>query len=151
MKRVGITMSVQNGLHPRFPVLTLLLASLILLLCILDAPEYVHCTHLGVCEFLELTGDVASSQKAEWTEACLVHYSYPPPWSRISSSQNVDLSGTYSALYCCPDRYSDKEILSLPSREKGDILILQDHHSHCVIRYLPSQSLQIISTSLIKS
>jgi hypothetical protein len=43
----------------------ILLVGLMCILNLFDAPEYVHCTHLGVCEFLELPGNVSDPWEAE--------------------------------------------------------------------------------------
>ena len=40
----------------RLKVLAVFLVCLILALSILDAPEYVHCVHIDICEFLDLHG-----------------------------------------------------------------------------------------------
>lgn len=40
----------------RLKVLAIFLVCLILALSILDAPEYVHCVHIDICEFLDLHG-----------------------------------------------------------------------------------------------
>lgn len=41
------------------------LAGLICTLCILDAPEYTRCTHIGICEFLEVCVDFTENRKLE--------------------------------------------------------------------------------------
>ncbi|MDQ1276391.1 MAG: hypothetical protein QG610_1969 [Euryarchaeota archaeon] len=41
------------------------LVSLICLLSLFDAPEYTRCTHVGVCEFLEVCGDTTDTRKLE--------------------------------------------------------------------------------------
>ena len=39
--------------------------SLICFLNIFDAPEYARCSHIGVCEFLEVCGDTTDTRKLE--------------------------------------------------------------------------------------
>lgn len=39
-------------------LLSMLLVCLILTLSILDAPEYINCVHIGLCEFLELSASI---------------------------------------------------------------------------------------------
>jgi hypothetical protein len=47
----------------RSRVLTLFLICLIIALSILDAPEYVRCIDIGLCEFLEVTGHIMNHFK----------------------------------------------------------------------------------------
>ena len=47
----------------RSRILTLLLICLIIALSILDAPEYVRCIDIGLCEFLEVTGHIMNHFK----------------------------------------------------------------------------------------
>lgn len=48
--------------------LKIFLVCLILILSILDAPEYINCVHIGVCEFLEIQGQISNSLKSDNTE-----------------------------------------------------------------------------------
>ncbi|MFX0139235.1 MAG: hypothetical protein ACFFDN_36675 [Candidatus Hodarchaeota archaeon] len=44
-------------------VFCIALVVFICMLSLLDAPEYVHCFHIGICEFLEVIGDLSNNQK----------------------------------------------------------------------------------------
>ena len=152
--------------------LKIVLPCLICFLSLLDAPEYVHCTHLGVCEFLEIHGNMKPSQEAEnilsrvkkafqhssYFYTFFVEY-YPFRSQRcgdLTFSQvvfkNVDLSVPFYILsrYFYPDY---KKILCIPcSGSKGQkIKIKQQYFSPTTNKSLPSQSLQLISTSIINS
>ena len=48
--------------------LKIFLVCLILTLSILDAPEYIRCTHIGFCEFLELQVHFSNTLKSDLTE-----------------------------------------------------------------------------------
>ena len=48
--------------------LKIVLVCLILILSILDAPEYIHCIHIGLCEFLELSGHLSNNLKSDFKE-----------------------------------------------------------------------------------
>ncbi len=43
----------------------IILICLILVLSILDAPEYIHCIHIGLCEFLELRGNLSNNLESD--------------------------------------------------------------------------------------
>ena len=49
----------------KLKVLAISLICLILALSILDAPEYVRCTDIGLCEFLELHGHLDNILKSD--------------------------------------------------------------------------------------
>lgn len=49
--------------------LKIFLVCLILALSILDAPEYIRCTHIGFCEFLELHYHISNTLKSDLTES----------------------------------------------------------------------------------
>ncbi|MGA1863693.1 MAG: hypothetical protein ACMUHX_01390 [bacterium] len=49
----------------RLKVLAIFLVCLILALSILDAPEYVHCVHIDICEFLDLHGHLDNILKSD--------------------------------------------------------------------------------------
>ena len=115
--------------------LKIFLACLICILSFLDAPEYVHCTHLGVCEFLEVYGNLNASREAE--KISLFH-------------QKFDLSVPIYMVsqYINPDY---KKIIPLPLKKWDKIPVNPGHVSFSIINYLPSQTLQIIGTSIINS
>jgi len=48
--------------------LKIFLICLILTLSILDAPEYIHCVHLGLCEFLELNAHFPNITRSDIKE-----------------------------------------------------------------------------------
>ncbi len=45
--------------------LKIFLVCLILVLSVLDAPEYIRCAHIGLCEFLELNAHMSNSLKSD--------------------------------------------------------------------------------------
>jgi len=50
----------------------------------LDAPEYTRCKHIGVCEFLEIWGDVTISQKSKDMVKAIGKFTYQTLSSKIS-------------------------------------------------------------------
>gem|GEM_PF-3003375 len=46
-------------------LLRIFLVALICILDLMDAPEYTRCTHIGVCEFLEVYADLTETRKLE--------------------------------------------------------------------------------------
>lgn len=83
-------------MNKSFPIRKLRVFSLSLViglaffLCILsglDAPEYIRCTHVGVCEFLEICGELGSSQKLKILMDSLGKLSDKNPLSLIYSGQ----------------------------------------------------------------
>jgi len=122
---------MQMGRHMYIKFLTCYLSMvLVCLFCVLsslDAPEYVRCGHIGVCEFLELSGDLVSGQRAE------------------------DAVAVMMSRYINPYRYQD--ILTPPACER---IIEVDHNQEYIPlliqkKCLPLQTLQIITTTIIKS
>ncbi|MEW6379357.1 MAG: hypothetical protein AB1611_07095 [bacterium] len=55
-------------------LLQILLAGLICILCTMDAPEYIRCTHIGVCEFLEVCADFTETRKLENILESISHF-----------------------------------------------------------------------------
>ena len=49
----------------QFSTIALFLVICICTLCFLDAPEYVHCKHIGICEFLEISGELEVFNKGK--------------------------------------------------------------------------------------
>lgn len=150
--------------------LKIFLASLICILSLLDAPEYVHCTHKGVCEFLEVYGNLKPSQEAEkiltrikrvinqyssHLYPFIEYYSCRPKrygdlyFSQICF-QNVGLSEPFYILsqYINPDC---KKFFHLPLKKGDKISVNQEHIFPSIRNYLTSQTLQIISISIINS
>ena len=58
--------------------LKIFLVCLILALSLLDAPEYIRCTHLGLCEFLEFCSHFSNTSKSDLTE-------HHPSWISIDT------------------------------------------------------------------
>lgn len=50
-----------NNIH-KIKIFSCLLIICLFSLSFLDAPEYVHCKHRGVCEFLEVLGELNNSK-----------------------------------------------------------------------------------------
>ena len=151
--------------------LKIFLTCLICFLSILDAPEYVQCTHIGVCEFLEVHGNLKPSQEAEkiltsikkvtnqhssYSHAFFIEYysHFPQKCTDLTYSRiffgNVGLSVPFYILsrYVYPDY---KKILCFPCNKGYKILVRQEHIFPIINKFLPSQSLQIISASIINS
>jgi len=152
--------------------LKIFLTCLICLLSILDAPEYVQCTHIGVCEFLEVHGNLKPSQEAEkiltsikkvinqpssYFHAFFIeYYSHcPQRCGDLTFGQgffeNVGLSVPFYILsrYVYPDY---KKILCFSFIKGYKILVKQELSPITITnKFLPSQPLQIISASIINS
>ena len=131
------------------------LVCLICLLSFLDADEYVHCSHIGICEFLDLKGNVngLSCDEAEnlinqnniiadycqyYFKKLLVH--------NMAYRDRLSLSIYYLSEYINPL----KKILYPPSNKAITFLINQEYTVPSIDCFI-SQNLQIIATSSIKS
>ena len=111
--------------------LRILLVSLICILSLLDAVEYVQCTHLGRCEFLEIQRNIIS------------HY---------EPGQDHTSSGPFYFLSRYINPYNSKKNWELPFlKKKGKVLILQKNAFLSIRKSIPSQFLKIIATSIIIS
>ena len=151
--------------------LKIFLTCLFCVLSLFDAPEYMHCTHIGVCEFLELHAHLKPSQEVEnifirIKKGLNHHFSYhyaffieyyshcPQRCNDLSLSPvfsgNVGLSVPFYILsrYVYPDY---KKIIRSPFNKGHKLLVKKEHIFPVASKLLPSQPLQIISTSIINS
>lgn len=129
-------------------LLVVILIGLFSVMSLLDAPEYVHCTHIGVCEFLEIMGDLKSSRDINTMLS-------------IMSKLELDAFNDFSIREqnkLLPKLYQERRYINRhqnilkPSLGKGDIIKPDHEPIFPLIRIcLPSQTLQIITTSIIKS
>lgn len=126
---------------------------LIVLICFLsgyDAPEFVHCGHIWLCEFLEVPCVVGNccqvdhsvlgvNQKRENTD-CPARYNFPddPQWFIKKEDRYIN-----------PHR--DQRLLLLPRQSNNKIIVYQPYSFRQPENCLPSQTLQIINISIMKS
>ncbi|MEW5801250.1 MAG: hypothetical protein AB1847_04000 [bacterium] len=143
-----------------FGTVGIALICLICLLSLLDAPEYVHCNHRHVCEFLELSGNLNAFQEAGYSRTVvqkMIICPYLFLWSegilyRVTTFLNRALSVALFLIsrYIGPFRH--QRIFLLP-HEEGEKISIDQEHVFCpsMRNCLPSQALQIIATTIITS
>jgi len=134
----------------RLRVLAIILVCLILMLSILDAPEYVRCTDTGICEFLDLHGHVADIQKSD----ILKHVSYIVInnfFSLLENSINSKELIQNFIIFCIPDtRDSFKISCPLLIGQNKD-LEKTNHITPFKENSLYSQNLKLVQISVIRS
>ena len=149
--------------------LQIFLVCVICTLSILDASEYVHCRHIGVCEFLEINGDLSSSEKIDEiktainrilnTNPCRIDTRIRYPHLFSSSNNPYDSNSfKYRALkrqLHILSRYINllynQNTLHSPFKESNKIQNNQSYNSCLIKNCLPSQTLQNLATSIINS
>lgn len=140
----------------------------ICMLSFLDAPEYVHCSHIGICEFLEVCGDLSNNQRSKMLAESIRelsnqvyssknHFKQTPCFPPLFKSmdcwaclfQNQSLSHMLQFLY----RYTrPSHKLVFPFlKTNNKIPENKKHISPLIKSSLHSLLLQLISTSIIKS
>lgn len=152
-------------------VLIIFLVGFMCLLSGLDAPEYIRCTHIGICEFLEVCGELSNVEKTVGMVENMNKFLYQilsvknrygqPPYffprpKTISPSMDLavdfvqafDLPGRLGMLYRCVHPYN--KVLCSPLDLGSEILVNKEQITPSE-GDLPSQILQIITTSIIKS
>ncbi|MEW6379644.1 MAG: hypothetical protein AB1611_08540 [bacterium] len=68
-------------------VLGVSLIGFVCLLSGLDAPEYIRCRHIGICEFLEICGDVGAPQKSKVIMEAIGRFTHQSLSSKVCFGQ----------------------------------------------------------------
>jgi len=147
-------------------ILVASVAGFVCMLSGLDAPEYVRCKDIGVCEFLDICGDLSVAQKSKMhidsigfpyqnftSRADLKRGpSFVPPLKKVACStgyiQDLALLNKLLILDRCVQTFH--EILSPPLMQDGEILADAGHTFSSAESRSPSQCLQIIPTVIIR-
>jgi len=139
--------------------LGIILVCLICILSLLDAPEYVHCTHLSVCKFLELSGNLCShkgienlikSQKDGFPR-CTYLFLWPKKLAYISTHFHSSIFSFFSFILHKYIYTSSNQKDFFVFEKVSNILLDKKHISCSSGNILPSHILQIIAISVIKS
>lgn len=133
-------------------VFKLFLALFICTLSSPDAPSYVHDMSMCAYESLELHAEPIFSQDTESIKPAMMNHGCSPFRNKKSASHDICFSETFMPLYgYITGRYDGQRVPSPPGRKKGGAFISQTSVSHFTANCLPSQSLQIVAASIIKS
>ena len=123
---------------------------MILGMSILDAPEYVRCTHLDICEFLELHAHLANVLKTDM----LYHISYAEKNNFYSILENLIYSKELIKnifIFCIPAILTSFKI-SLNLKKSRNPILLNAQNIHPLFENnLTSQTLEFMESSVILS
>lgn len=146
-------------------ILGVSLAVCVCMLSGLDAPEYIRCKHIGVCEFLEVCGDLTTAHKSKiimetmsrtQSQYFLVraHFGQPSFFVPLQGNGTVGYvhNLAFRDLLQIIDRciHPSHELLYPVLVENGEILTPQKQASPSSGSSLSSQAFQIITTSVIR-
>ena len=152
-----------------FIVVSLVLVCLICTLSPIEASEYVHCHHIDVCEFLELSGELSETQKTRIIIELISKIAYQFPTGRNKSSFCFSpwIEGLFTNVASVPKfplsvsfyifskhvKSNPIKTLYSPFDEKGSKILIdnKENISHLAGSCLPFQALQIINISIIRS
>ena len=135
----------------------LILTCMIFTLCILDAPEYVRCNHLGVCEFLELHANIDGFRETihKMTSfSKLGKYAFPyfPLWGNHLINKITILPSVFMFIFSRHiSPYHNYCISPLPLKKNDYFILNQKHTSSSKENNSPSLPLLLITTSIINS
>jgi hypothetical protein len=147
-------------------ILVASVAGFVCMLSGLDAPEYVRCEHIGVCEFLDICGDLSVAQKSK-IQMESIGFPYQNFTSRAAFEQWSSFVPSLKKVACFTGYIQDftllnkllivdrcvqpsHEILSPPLMQDGEILGDAGHTSSSAGSRSPSPGLQIIPTVIIR-
>jgi len=135
----------------------IVLCFLICILHLIDAPEYVRCNHLGVCEFLEVIANLDTTQKSTDIMAPLIKAVgqpsdyliardriYTPPSEGISFS-------LYYFLYRYINPYQNQKVFGMPFTYTGKISIDRESTFPSLNHFISAKTLQMITSTVIRS
>jgi len=142
------------------------LVCLIFALSLLDAAEYVHCTHLDICEFLEIQGKLEDPQKERYI---LSHTKNHDDFQIHSPIKNFHNSPFIENLIHCRisikddalpfdffmlDRYINgfDKIFLCPTLKKGGTNFISQKNAYPSPKnFITSEFFKIIASSIITS
>ncbi|MGA1875604.1 MAG: hypothetical protein ACMUIA_08345 [bacterium] len=142
-----VDMTRKKGLS--VAILGILLVCLIGLLNLLDAPEYVNCVDLGICEFLELTCNLKTSRKVEDVIESMAQIMDHYLFQRSYLVSRLGLFYYVLSRHVSP--YYNRDIGN-PSFEKGIQVVTDQKDTPSTAQScLPSTTLRIIAASIMRS
>ena len=133
-----------------YRLIKIILICLILVLSILDAPEYINCVHIGLCEFLEIKGLLSSDLESD---------SMKDNHSRLARNnffiilEDITISNKLAKnhiIYYLPLILSSLEFLS-SLRQNKNLYLQKTVSSLIVANNTISKSLELIDISVIRS
>lgn len=131
-------------------VLAILLICLILSLSILDAPEYVRCTDIGICEFLDLHAYSANILSLD----IIMRFFNAPKNKFYSVLENLIISKESIQNFvnlCIPAIIDSFKFLCPLKKEKNINFAKTEHTFHLVENDLAEQTIDILKVSVIRS
>lgn len=132
-------------------ILKIFLICLIIILSILDAPEYIQCIHIGQCEFFELNAHLSNDLKSNIMEN---HYSYEARNNFFSIFNNLinnnELIKNFISFYIAAI-LTFLNFSFLHIKRKTPYLVNIAVPSFLIENSMPSQTLKLLEISVIRS
>lgn len=131
-------------------VLVIFLVCLILVLSILDAPEFVRCSDIGICEFLELHGLLGNILKSDiMIHICFVETNnFSSILENLINKKELIQNLIFSSIPAVLKSF--KISITLIKRELI-VLASTEHKFPLIENNLSSQNLKLIGISVIRS
>ena len=133
-----------------FKVLAILLICLILSLSILDAPEYVRCTNVGMCEFLDLHAHQANILKLN----TIMRFYNTAKNNYSSILENLIISKESIQSFvtlCIPAIIESFKFLFPLKKTRNKFFIKKEQTFHLAENDLTVQTIDIVKISVIRS
>lgn len=131
-------------------ILIVFIVCLILALSILDAPEYVRCTDIGICEFLELHGLLGNILKLD----IIKHISYVATNTFSSILENLINSKELIQkfiFFSIPAILKSFKVSITLTKRQHLVLENSEHTFHSIENSLSPQNLKLVAISVIRS
>jgi hypothetical protein len=130
--------------------LAIILVCLILAMSILDAPEYVRCTSLGICEFLDLHAHLDNLFKSDMIKQ-ISRVSKINFYSLLEDLINSKELIKNLIIFCIPAILSSFKISLALKKSKNPVLLNTRHLPPLLENNITSQTLKFIEISVILS
>ena len=134
----------------RIKGIAILLICLILVLSLMDAPEYIHCIHIDLCEFLELHAHLDNVLKSDHIK----HISYTPGNNFFLMLEDIITNREFVNITI--PSYVPLILMSVKTscdlKNKENLVLTNIAHASLLIQNrLTAQTLELIKISVIRS
>lgn len=127
-------------------ILAIFLIIFLLVLNILDAPEYIHCIHIGICEFLELKAHLEPDVK--WNVLYTAKNNFFLMLENLTNSKELI---QYLNIFFLPAILKSFKISCSHVKRQNRFLEKSDHPFPLIENNLTAQILKIVEISIILS
>lgn len=130
-------------------VLTIFLVFLIFVLCILDAPEYIRCNHIGLCEILEIPVLQKNILKKRYYDAyflCRKKYKFFLENFLVEKELIQHLE-----VFCIEAESKSFKISCTLTETQNTVLVKTGNPFPLIENHLTAQILKIVDISVIRS